>query len=151
MNDFWIFNFADILGIVLSIVSIIVASRIPHAIMKYKVEDDLTKNIGQMRQVFNSIRERLKIEPLTKQDFLSSFYNVDSLLMNYTKYIGWSMYCKELKLHFRLNRIISKAKSDSDLIDVTKVIILLCDYEQFVNTLNLKIGGNNNAKSKKRS
>ena len=62
MNSFFYFNLADILGIVLSITSIIAALSIPKAIMNYKVQSDLKMNIKSMQENVNRFRNKIQFE-----------------------------------------------------------------------------------------
>lgn len=136
MEDFFSLNFADAVGIVLSIISIFVATRIPHALMVHKVEGDLSKNIKEMRKQILGIEALLESGELDKNDFLLKFHKIAAMLDDYTQYMDFRIYIREKLLNLRYKKLIEN--KDNQQINTQKAIILMGDYHQFINTLDLK-------------
>ena len=48
-KEFFSLNFADVLGLILTFVSIIYASKIPNAILRYKMEADFKDEVPPVK------------------------------------------------------------------------------------------------------
>lgn len=158
MNNFWNFNFADIIGIALSIISICVASLIPNAIMSYKVKLDLKINIKGMQEKVNKLRNTIISKPIKKKELVNKLNLVDNLLIEYTQYGKRKFKKRAQELQNEYNELTYPFKDD-DNIDNSDAIRLLDKYYSFlvllcidvgINTIfddnNNNSGGNNNEK-----
>lgn len=139
LENFFDFNFADILGILLSLASMFAALRIPRAITTYKIEADMLKNVKEMRNRIASIRETVLNGNLSASNFISQFNSINVMLEDYTQYMDFQIRLKQIKLNFRYNRLIEEANNNS--IDGTDAIKLLDEYSQFINKIKIKVGG----------
>lgn len=155
MNDFWNFNFADIVGIILSITSICIASLIPNAIMNYKVKLDLKINIKGMQENVNKLRNSINNNPIKKEELIEKLNLVDNLLIEYTQYCKHKFKEKAQKLHIEYNELTETIKDNEDInnSDAIKLLdkyysllVLLC-IDVGINTIcDNKNGGNDNEK-----
>lgn len=140
-----IMNCISIIGAIASIFSIIVASAIPKAIMKYKIKVDMKENLDDINSDIKRTIERMKIENLTKQDFIILFDSADAMLFEYSEYMEYKFKIKSRNLHNEYIKMTEKYK-DEDTLNKVETVRLLNRYSQALNLIKVSTGGVNDDK-----
>lgn len=137
--------FGTTASIVLSIVTIICANNIPKALMKYRINVDMKDNLDNINSDIKRTIERMKIENLTKEDFIILFDSADRMLFEYSKYMEYEFKIKSRNLHNEYFQMTEKYK-DEDTLNKVETVRLLNEYSQALNLIRVSTGGVNDDK-----
>ena len=134
-QNFFSLNFADLLGLALTLISIIYASKIPNAILKYKWEADFKNQTETIKFQINKLRNGRNI---TTEKLVTTFNQTVEYLNTFSKYVELRLRIKIYILYWNYKFILYKYRN-SDLNKV-ELIKLMDKYNALIVIISQKIG-----------
>lgn len=134
-NDFFSLNFADLLGLLLTFVSIIYASKIPNAILKYKWEADFKNQTETIKFQINKLRNGRSI---TTEKLVTTFNQTVEYLNTFSKYVELRLRIKICILYWNYKFILHKYNKSN--LNKVELIKLMDKYNALIDIISHKIG-----------
>ena len=134
-KEFFSLKFSDIFGMILSFGSIIYSSKIPNAILRYKMEADFKNQTESIKLQINKLRNGRNI---TADKLVIAFNQTVEYLNVFSKYVELRLRLKILFLNLNY-KFMSKKYRDSNL-DKIKLIRLMDKYSSLIDIISQKIG-----------
>ncbi len=134
-KEFFSLNFADVLGLILTFISIIYASKIPNAILRYKMEADFKNQTETIKIQINKLRNGRNI---TVDRLVITFNQTVEYLDVFSKYVELRLRLKIIFLNLNYKFILKKYRNSN--LDKIKLVKLMDKYSSLIDIISQKIG-----------